>query len=242
MISIIIATRNAASVLPQALQSVIDQRFADWECIVVDGASSDGTLSVIAEYEQRDERIRHISEPDRGTYDAFNKGWRLAKGEWVYYLGADDVLLPDGLEELAALARPDVDVLSGTIEVVKTDGTVVSLPTGSWEGCHQAKLTRRSALEAMKGFDGEHFRISADLDCYVRMRIAGMQILDAKTKPIARFSMGGQSQKLSNYTYIIKEYFEIFDKDKSIAHPRLKSIKLVAHMVASNLYRKLRNL
>lgn len=242
MISIIIATYNAASTLGKALHSVQTQHFQDWECLVVDGASTDDTLCIVAEYEARDSRFRHISEPDRGTYDAFNKGWRMAKGEWIYYLGADDELLPKGLEDLITYARTEADVISGTIEVRKTDGTIVTLPSGSWEGCHQAKLTRRTALEAMHGFDGNSYPISADLDCYVRMRMANMRIIDAITKPISRFSMGGQSQKFSSLPRIRKEYLCIFGKDPHTQHAVLKTHKLIAHMFLSIVYRKIRTL
>ena len=98
LISIIIATYNAEETLHDALESVLNQSFQDWECLVVDGASKDNTVKIIEEFCKHDKRFRFISEPDKGIYDAFNKGWRMAKGEWIYYLGADDLLLKDALE------------------------------------------------------------------------------------------------------------------------------------------------
>lgn len=64
MISIIVATFNAAKVLKTALDSVLMQRFQDWECIIVDGASKDDTLTIVKEYERLDNRFWHISEPE----------------------------------------------------------------------------------------------------------------------------------------------------------------------------------
>lgn len=99
-VSIIIATFNAAKTLETALESIQNQSFQDWECIIVDGASKDNTIDIIKKYCKKDARFRYISESDNGIYDAFNKGWRLAKGIWVQYLGSDDKLTKDGLNNM----------------------------------------------------------------------------------------------------------------------------------------------
>ena len=99
-VSIIIATYNAVKTLRVALNSVQNQNFLDWECIIVDGASKDGTVEVVKYFSENDSRYRWVSEPDGGVYNAFNKGWRMAKGEWVYYLGADDELLPNTFKSI----------------------------------------------------------------------------------------------------------------------------------------------
>ena len=80
MVSIIIATYNSGKTLRRALDSVLNQSYQDWECIVVDGASKDNTIGIVKEYVKKDSRFRYISEPDHGIYDAFNKGWKMAKG------------------------------------------------------------------------------------------------------------------------------------------------------------------
>ena len=73
MISIIIATFNSSRTLAKALESVLEQNFNDWECIIVDGKSTDSTLDIIKEFELKDSRFSHVSEKDNGIYDAFNK-------------------------------------------------------------------------------------------------------------------------------------------------------------------------
>ena len=100
MVSIIIATYNSGKTLRRALDSVLNQSYQDWECIVVDGASKDNTIAIVKEYVKKDSRFRYISEPDHGIYDAFNKGWKMAKGEWVMYLGSDDEYTKDGIKAL----------------------------------------------------------------------------------------------------------------------------------------------
>ena len=65
--------------------------------MIIDGVSKDETISILEEYQSLDKRFRYISEPDKGIYDALNKGVSLAKGEWIYVLGSDDTITKDGL-------------------------------------------------------------------------------------------------------------------------------------------------
>ncbi|MEZ5504306.1 MAG: glycosyltransferase [Halioglobus sp.] len=89
-ISIIIATYNSEATLERALKSVVSQEFDAKELLVVDGASTDGTLDIIGQYQKN----MHwwITEKDTGVYDAWNKALQHANGEWVYFLGSDDYL------------------------------------------------------------------------------------------------------------------------------------------------------
>ena len=95
-VSIVTATYNAAHTLRDTIESVLAQDYGDIEYIVVDGASTDGTLALLHSYESRfDGRMRWVSEPDKGIYDAMNKGVKMATGDWIYFLGCDDYLYPD---------------------------------------------------------------------------------------------------------------------------------------------------
>ena len=93
-ISIIIPSYNAAKYIRQAIDSVLSQK-CDVECIVIDGGSTDGTLDILKSY---GDRITWLSEPDKGETHAINKGLRIATGEVVGWLDADDVYLPGALE------------------------------------------------------------------------------------------------------------------------------------------------
>ena len=96
LVSVIIATYNAGKYLRRALDSVYSQSYYKrGNVFVVDGCSKDNTLDIVREYVCKN--IVYISEQDLGIYDALNKGVLIAKGEWIYVLGADDELLPDGL-------------------------------------------------------------------------------------------------------------------------------------------------
>ena len=92
-ITLITATRNSAKTLPTAIESVLGQKGVDVEYIVVDGASTDGTVDLLKKYESKfNGRMRWLSEPDKGMYDAINKGIKMATGDIVGILNADDVL------------------------------------------------------------------------------------------------------------------------------------------------------
>ena len=99
-VTIIIAAYNAETTIERALKSVKSQNFENWECLIIDGASKDKTIEIVQTIIKSDSRFQLFSEPDKGVYDAFNKGWRLAHGDWIYYLGCDDELLPNGISAL----------------------------------------------------------------------------------------------------------------------------------------------
>ncbi|WP_212003528.1 glycosyltransferase family 2 protein [Chitinophaga sp. HK235] len=111
IISIIIATYNAEKQLPGCLRSITAQSFKGIEIVVIDGGSTDNTLSILKNY-TGSFPLNWVSEPDKGIYDALNKGTRLAKGKWLHFLGADDRLLP-GFSEMAAQVKEENAVYYG---------------------------------------------------------------------------------------------------------------------------------
>ncbi|HVI43717.1 MAG TPA: glycosyltransferase family 2 protein [Chitinophaga sp.] len=110
-ISIIIATFNVAKELRECLQSITAQSFKSIEIVVVDAGSADETVSILKDYKGGHSLV-WVSEPDKGIYDALNKGVRLAKGKWLHFLGADDRLLPD-FSKLAAELKSENTVYYG---------------------------------------------------------------------------------------------------------------------------------
>lgn len=207
-LSIIIATFNAGYTLKNALNSVLNQSFLDWECIVVDSASKDNTLSIIQKYVALDTRFRYISEPDRGIYDAFNKGLKLAQGEWIYYLGADDILLLDGLEKLFAVNDLEkYDVVFGDLINLYPDGSkqpVKHLKVNAMPyrvpGGHQATITRKSIMDAIGGFDIS-LKVASDKDLFIRLYLSGYKFKAVDDISIAYFSIGGTSTEGRHATF-----------------------------------------
>ena len=103
MFSIVIPCFNLAPWIEACLDSVLAQSCKDWECIVVDDESTDGSAAILDGYSARDSRIRVIHQKNRGEGGARNTGLAVARGEWIFFLDGDDVMAPNALTRLAAL-------------------------------------------------------------------------------------------------------------------------------------------
>jgi len=136
VITIITSTLNAASHLPWTIASVRGQTYGNIQWIVVDGASTDGTVELLRDNE--DVVDTWISEPDDGIYDAWNKALKHVRGDWVQFLGAgDEFESPTVLEELApalAAARPRHDLVYGKLRLLsgRTRGEDWSVTRNRW--------------------------------------------------------------------------------------------------------------
>jgi glycosyltransferase involved in cell wall biosynthesis len=128
LVTVYTAVRNRKETLAQTILSVLSQSYPNIEYVVVDGASTDGTLGVIKQW---DEKIDlWISEADHGTSDAFNKGISLAKGEFVFWLSSDDWIGPDFIEvAVKGLLSTGADFVFGNMAMYK-GGKLVSLVEG----------------------------------------------------------------------------------------------------------------
>ena len=121
LISVITVCRNAEKMMDKTLKSVLAMNFTDFEHIIIDGASEDGTLAVIdkysAEYAKKGINLTILSEPDSGIYDAMNKGIRMAQGDWVMLLNAGDAYHDGNVfnEIEQATRRFRVDILAGNM-------------------------------------------------------------------------------------------------------------------------------
>jgi len=112
LVSVICVTRNAAATLPALLTSVSEQKNNDVEFIVIDGASTDGTVDILGEHEHLIDFW--ISRPDDGIYHAMNDALKYVKGRWVLFLGADDLLL-EGFSQMLELLRDPQTIYYGNL-------------------------------------------------------------------------------------------------------------------------------
>lgn len=177
--SIITVTYNAEAVLEDTIQSVISQTYHRVEYIIVDGASKDGTLSIINKYKDRITKI--ISEPDKGLYDAMNKGIQMATGDYLCFLNAGDSFHEDDtLQQMVhtLMNNEFPDVLYGETELVNKEGHFIRMrrlsapETLTWKSfkqgmlvCHQAFFAKYSLVEP---YDLK-YRFSADFDWCIRI-------------------------------------------------------------------------
>tara|TARA_B110000908_G_C10253247_1_gene453558 strand:- start:1478 stop:2374 length:897 start_codon:yes stop_codon:yes gene_type:complete len=125
LISIVTVVYNGEKFLKDAIKSVINQCYENIEYIIIDGGSDDTTVDIIKQYESHVDYW--VSEQDEGQSDAFTKGFARCSGEWVTWLNADDVLLPDSISLLirSVRANPEVDCFMGNIIWADADGLVL---------------------------------------------------------------------------------------------------------------------
>jgi len=177
LISIVVATYNAARTLDRCLASVIAQRFRGWELIVVDGASNDGTQAIIDRY--ANVIAWRVSEPDGGIYDAWNKGISVARGEYVCFLGADDTYVDvDALQAIVdATGDRSFDLVSSRGRIVDVYGKEKGAHGAAWNFrrvgrrmpvCHPGLWHARALFNQYGAFDAT-YRITGDLDFLLRL-------------------------------------------------------------------------
>ena len=203
-ISIITITYNSAKTIQRALESVQSQTYQDIEHVIVDGASKDGTRELIEAYAKKHTNVRWISEPDKGIYNALNKGIHLATGDVIGFVHSDDILYaPDSISHIAeAFAQQDIQVVYGDLQYVRegkvtrrwrsNDFNPASLKYG-WMCPHPTMYVRREVYQQVGDYD-EWFSISADYDMILRIFKSGFT---SKYLPEVLVSMevGGASNK-----------------------------------------------
>jgi glycosyltransferase involved in cell wall biosynthesis len=182
-VSVVIASHNYGRFLPDALRSVQEQTFEDWECIVVDDASTDDTEAVAGRFVRGDSRIRYLRNPrNLGEAGSRNTGNRAARGEFISSLDADDWWHPDKLKrQLEAMQRVGGAVLAFGAAVMVTpggeklweytEGFVKHLDKGLHCECqivHSSVLVRRDAVLAVGGYD-EGLPTAPDWDIWLRI-------------------------------------------------------------------------
>ncbi|BDV00879.1 glycosyl transferase [Thermodesulfomicrobium sp. WS] len=168
-ISVVTATYNAAAHLPRLIDALAAQTDADFEWVVADGASTDGTLALLEQAKARLKNVVVDSRPDFGIYDALNRAVKLAQGEYYIVLGADDVLFPDAIARYKeAAAESQADFVTAKIQI----GRGITRPKGRrWEWLyglsayvsgHTVGTLIKKSLHDSVGYYSRRFPIAAD--------------------------------------------------------------------------------
>jgi len=178
LVTIITPILNRITYLDQCIQSVLNQSYPYIEHIFVDGGSADGTLDILTSYSRRyPDRIRFISEPDKGSGDAWNKGLRMAKGEIFGFLGSDDISEPDAIMKAVGFFRsnPDAHFVFGACNFINEKGEIIGRPLIKDfnlreiinDGCYvptPSSFYKRQVIEKIGCFDAK----GNDLDFLIR--------------------------------------------------------------------------
>lgn len=182
-ISIVTATYNYASTLEQTIQSVLQQTFPDIEYIIIDGNSTDETPQIVARYaKQFGERLIYVREADKGLYDAMNKGLRLATGDVVAILNADDFFTSNDIIERVAdymSEHKEIDAVYGDVHFVRPDDLTQCVRYYSsrpfrrglmrlgFMPAHPSFYCRRQVYQSYGYFDTS-YRVGADFEMLLR--------------------------------------------------------------------------
>jgi glycosyltransferase involved in cell wall biosynthesis len=214
-ISVVTPSFNSVATIAGTLQSVLSQDYANWEHIVVDGGSTDGTRAVL----ERHPRLTWVSEKDEGHYHAMNKGIARATGDVVVILNADDCFRPGALRSVAAAfqSHPDWDALFGDVvfvdgaghEIYRREEVVYDykiLLYGVDYICHQALFVRKAVYERLGGYRHKEFLNSADYEFKLRLGRAGCRVGHLSELLVDyRYHAQGQSADLRIIRNMIQE-------------------------------------
>jgi len=180
---------NGEQYLRKSVESVLAQTFADFEFIIIDDGSTDGSPAILREYATRDSRVRVIIRPNTGMTRALNEGIALARGTFIARMDADDASLPQRFEKQVAylLSHPDCVLLGSQVMLIDPDGDPIgpkrntgytheeilhSLLDKGWPMIHPAVMIRADALRAIGGYD-EQWRTNQDHDLFTRLAEVG---------------------------------------------------------------------
>ncbi|WEA02320.1 glycosyltransferase family 2 protein [Mucilaginibacter sp. SJ] len=204
LVTVITSSFNSASTIEQTICSVINQTYTNIEYIVIDGGSTDGTVEILRKY---DKNITYwVSEPDKGIYNAWNKGLKSAKGDWISFLGADDIYLNNAIENYVTYInynqqKAEFDFVSSVMEYVDKDLNVLRLvgKPWYWRGfndtmvtIHCGALHNRNFFEKYGCFD-ESYRSAGD---YALLLKAGQNLKSGFINTITvKMREGGVSSK-----------------------------------------------
>lgn len=236
--SVITVCRNARNCIEPTGRSLLDQSCRDWEWIVVDGASTDGTVEIIQTMAGGDGRVLITSEPDSGIFNAMNKGVRAASGRYVHFLNADDSyadaeVLADIHREL--MEHPETDFLYGKI-LVKTPGRpdwledppeVADAQATMVCGClpHQASFARRELFGSHPGPFDESLRTAGDYKWMLQAVSNPAIRLRRSARLVANYAEGGAS---ANLQASLPESFKVINEEiafqQALGLPKILSI------------------
>lgn len=205
-ITIITAVFNRVEMISAAIQSVQAQSYASVEHLIIDGASSDGTLELIKLFSSDDTVL--VSEPDKGIYDALNKGLAMASGDIIGLLHSDDFFADQNVlnDVINAFRDPMVGMVYGDLDYVdkhdvnrtvrrwRSEAFTAKSISKGWMPPHPTLFIRRDLLEELGKFDTA-YRIAADYDFILRLFSKKGWISQYIPRVLIKMRIGGESNK-----------------------------------------------
>jgi len=241
-ISIITATYNSGKTLRDTIESVLRQSYTDYEYIVKDGGSKDDTLEIVKAYAPKfGDRLKVISEPDQGIYDAMNKGIQMATGDVIGILNSDDFYTSaDALQVIAdAFANNDIDATYGDIHFVNDDDLSKcvryyssaifrrSFMRFGLMPAHPSFYCKKAVYEKYGSFDTS-YKVAADFENLLRIIYVGNIRTKYIPKDFVTMRTGGASTAgLSSRTQIMKDHLRALKANGIYSNVFLLSLRYV---------------
>jgi hypothetical protein len=238
-VTIITPTFNRADLLPQTLDSILSQSLQDFEYIVVDDGSTDGTADLLRE---RYGRVQYLHHPNQGESVSVNRGWSQARGRYVAVVSSDDPMLPGWLEHAVAFMDAHPEVLVGYPDWNVIDASSATLyPVTTLEYSQEAlvgwlhtvpgpgALIRRAPLAHMAALRDPRYRFIPDLDCWLRLSLVGPfaripHVLATWRQHAGSLTVAGRSRRQA------QEFIELATTflDRPDLPPRLQELRSAA--------------
>jgi len=235
-LSIITVCYNNRNGLQKTMKSVVCQTFTDYEYIIIDGGSTDGTVELIKNVELKIKNVEcrmknfcWVSEKDNGIYDAMNKGIKMAKGEYCYFLNSDDcIAAPNTLEKIFAKLNPETDIIYGNLAKQRDDKfcnvikfskniTPYSFYRDKPAIHHQASFIRRELFEKY-GLYSDRARLISDWIFFFETVFLHKVKTQYINRVFAIFLSGGESSTGVGIdeTHIKEEFIQTYFSEKRI--------------------------
>lgn len=215
MISIVIPTYNREQILPRTLDSIATQTYRDWECIIVDDGSHDGSMDIASRYAKKDNRIKVLSNIfHKGAQGARNTGILAADGEWICLFDSDDLMYPDYLDKMAA-------AIDNKTDVVVCKALIRNTQTGKAQGSLDKIFSENMHADLLR----EKKYVAYDVTLIRKEKLIEIGLLDEQCPSMQEWDTHIRLSKVARYKAIDDILCEWFSGgEDAISTSRLKHI------------------
>ena len=228
-ISIITVCFNSSKTIEHTIRSVLNQTYTNYEYLIIDGGSSDNTLDIIKSYEKKFKgKLKYISEKDKGIYDAFNKGIRMASGDIIGFINSDDVLngkdvFNKVVNNISDGVYADVLLMDENFNIpVRNFISGKPKKNGIFHPAHPSLYLRKKVYDEIGGYN-INYKIAADLDLMLRVINNDYKLNYVKDYFVLMRTGGVSTNGLKGYYKNFKESYIVLKKN-NVKLPLIKNI------------------